>query len=310
MANVTKNHPARQNSSSKKSNGVKRKKQKKDQTNDIVSRLWKEALPAMKTEFFNHQEKASPSLFKSQVLDTIKKRHAFLNAASRYGTPLYLLDEPALRANAQAFANALKQAFPQGNALYAFKSNDLPYLIHCLKEEGYGADVASEPELRLALALGFTRIIYTAPVKSTDALTLAITHQSKVILNIDNIEELERVLALKRKHYKENPLRISLRLALFANNSKWQKFGLALPQAIQAIKSIEAAKTCALVGFHFHKSWNYTSDEHCDAIKRLGTFLKNKVSPQIKKNLLYVDFGGGFLPPINLIPWQASTQAQ
>lgn len=72
-------------------------------------------------------------------------------AADRFGTPLYVLDEAEVRARAQAYRRAL----PHAEVLYAAKAFLCSAMADWVAEEGLGLDVCSAGELRLATAAGF-----------------------------------------------------------------------------------------------------------------------------------------------------------
>jgi diaminopimelate decarboxylase len=67
----------------------------------------------------------------------------------KHPTPFHIYDEKAIRENARA----LKQAFAWNlgfKEFFAVKATPNPYLLKILKQEGFGADCSSMPELMLA----------------------------------------------------------------------------------------------------------------------------------------------------------------
>lgn len=77
---------------------------------------------------------------------------ACLEAARRFGTPLYLYDMARLRADAAAVVSAFPDPWLR---LYALKANGLPGLLHGLPSLGFGASAVSGGELSLAARAGF-----------------------------------------------------------------------------------------------------------------------------------------------------------
>lgn len=137
--------------------------------------------------------------------------------------------------------NTFKQHLPDSEFFYAFKCNDLPYLIKTLKNIGYNADVASLFELKLALKLGFGKIIFTGPGKEDEELKLAIENSDKVILNIDNFDELERVIGLLKKK-KNSEINACIRLNPHDSvMEEWSKFGIELKELDRAVKKNKRA---------------------------------------------------------------------
>lgn len=92
-------------------------------------------------------------------------------AADRFGTPLYVLDEAEVRARAQAYRRAL----PHAEVLYAAKAFLCSAMADWVAEEGLGLDVCSAGELRLATAAGFPahRILLHGNAKTPEELRLA-----------------------------------------------------------------------------------------------------------------------------------------
>lgn len=76
--------------------------------------------------------------------------------AQRFGTPLYVVSEARLRANARAFRQAFESRWPEGSVrvLPAIKANYGLALRAILTQEGFGCDVFSAGELWAALHCG------------------------------------------------------------------------------------------------------------------------------------------------------------
>lgn len=74
--------------------------------------------------------------------------------ASEFGTPLYVIDEQGFRARCRRFVSALKESWPGGRIAFASKANSTLAVLQIAHEEGCLIDVASEGELRAALAAG------------------------------------------------------------------------------------------------------------------------------------------------------------
>lgn len=74
--------------------------------------------------------------------------------AQRYGTPLYVVDEAHFRARIRRYRQAFADAYPQTELVYASKANGTLALLAIAHQEGCAIDVASEGELRGAIAAG------------------------------------------------------------------------------------------------------------------------------------------------------------
>src|SRR5690348_12480301 len=75
--------------------------------------------------------------------------------AKEFGTPLYVLDEAALRERCQAFRRAFQGNYPDVSIAYAGKALMTVAVVRIMDEEGMHLDVASGGELFTALRAGF-----------------------------------------------------------------------------------------------------------------------------------------------------------
>src|SRR6266581_6519654 len=114
--------------------------------------------------------------------------------ARRYGTPLHVVDESAVRRNYRAFLGAFRLAYREVSVFYSYKTNCVPGVLGILHEEGCGAEVVSPYELWIATRLRVppSRIIYNGVNKSVDDLRGAIQHGVGLI-NVDSAGALHRL---------------------------------------------------------------------------------------------------------------------
>ncbi len=110
--------------------------------------------------------------------------------AEEVGTPFYCYSSAALLANYRSFATALSH-LPM-TICYALKANSNLAVIKTLADDGAGADVVSEGELRRALAAGVPaeRIVFSGVGKQRGEMAVALDagiHQ----INVESEAELE-----------------------------------------------------------------------------------------------------------------------
>lgn len=74
--------------------------------------------------------------------------------SDRFGTPLYVVSEEAIRLRIRAYRSAFHAAWPRSEISYASKANSTLAIIALAYQEGCGIDVASEGELRAAMLAG------------------------------------------------------------------------------------------------------------------------------------------------------------
>ncbi len=108
----------------------------------------------------------------------------------RFPTPFHIYDERGIRENARR----LKAAFawnPGFKEYFAVKAAPNPYLMKILKEEGFGSDCSSYPELLLSENVGVVGedIIFTS--NDTPAYEYAKAKELGAIINLDDITHIQ-----------------------------------------------------------------------------------------------------------------------
>lgn len=182
--------------------------------------------------------------------------------AELYGTPLYVIDEQIFRERAGRYRDALKQAYPRGQVLYAGKALLTTAIARLVQQEGLGLDVVSGGELYTAMQADFPpeRVYFHGNNKSeselVDALDAGVGH-----FVVDGVEELHVLAALARARHKV--ARVLLRItpgvetathAHVQTGQQDSKFGFPLAEGIALEGARVAARLegLALVGYHSH----------------------------------------------------------
>ncbi|MGE0268642.1 MAG: alanine racemase [Candidatus Omnitrophota bacterium] len=245
-----------------------------------------QAILEQKTPLMNPQELRR---FVSQYLDS---KEIYLEACEKFGSPLYLIDEPALVRKAREFRQAFEQHLPQVKAFYALKSNYHPFLIRTLVKEGYGIDVSSGRELEMALRQNAASMIFSGPGKTVPELELACDHDDKVTVLLDNFDELERLQQTASK--KKKKIRVGVRL-MIEEKGLWRKFGVPLRVLAEFFDKAAGCKNIDLCGLQFHASWNLDTTKQVAILRRLGKVLAALDKKMLKK-IQFVDIGGGYWP--------------
>jgi diaminopimelate decarboxylase len=181
-----------------------------------------------------------------------------LELAREFGTPAYIVAEDDLRARAREFVRALTAHHGgPGRVLFAAKAFPCTAVLRIFAEEGLGVDVASAGELHLALGAGFDpgRIVVHGNAKSLAELREAV--ERRLVVAIDNLDELERLGALAG----DGPQPVLLRVVpevqtdthhAVATGHADQKFGLTLAEAAEANDRLQAAGWADVRGVHVH----------------------------------------------------------
>lgn len=153
----------------------------------------------------------------------------------------------------------LTAAFPAGTLhSLAIKANPLVEVLRNAVARGAGLEAASIEEVHLALAAGCLpdRIVFDSPAKThaeiTEALALGIR------LNVDNLDELERVLGDARAAESSsivgvriNPLVAEGSIGITSVGGGRSRFGLPADVAIERLPEMFASSP-SLRGLHVH----------------------------------------------------------
>lgn len=117
--------------------------------------------------------------------------------ADAFGTPLYVLDEAHFRAKIRRFKAAVEAAHPNAAIAYASKANSTLAVLAIACQEGCLIDVASEGELRAALAAGVpaSHCHLHGNNKARRELAFAIDQGVSEIV-VDNFKEIETIAQL------------------------------------------------------------------------------------------------------------------
>ena len=133
--------------------------------------------------------------------------------AARFGTPLYVTSEAALRANVRAWRTALDEAWPHGptRVLVSLKANPTIALRRILDDEGAGCDVFGAYELEIALDAGTPAelISVNGSTKPEALIVRAIAAGAR--LTVDSVEELAAAAAAARRLERRAHVRLRLR---------------------------------------------------------------------------------------------------
>jgi diaminopimelate decarboxylase len=181
-----------------------------------------------------------------------------LELAREFGTPAYVVAEDDLRARAREFVRAMGTHHGgRARVLFAAKAFPCTAVLRIFAAEGLGVDVASAGELHLAKQAGFdpARIVVHGNAKSLAELRAAV--EQRLVVAIDNLDELDRLAALAA----DGPQPVLLRVvpevqtdthAAVATGHADQKFGLTLAEAVEAVDRLQAEGWADVRGIHAH----------------------------------------------------------
>jgi diaminopimelate decarboxylase len=133
--------------------------------------------------------------------------------AARFGTPLYVTSEAALRANVRAWRTALHDAWPHGatRVLVSLKANPTIALRRILNDEGAGCDVFGEHELEIALEAATPAELISVNGSTKPEALIVRAIRAGARLTVDSVEELAAAAAAARRLERRAHVRLRLR---------------------------------------------------------------------------------------------------
>lgn len=231
-------------------------------------------------------------------LDTVK-------LAEQYGTPLYVMDEEAIRDSVRRFKSSIDKYYGgQGMVFYASKAFSCLEMCRIMKEEGIGLDVVSIGELYTAVKAGFDceNIGFHGNNKTDEELRYALECGVGHII-VDNISELMRLEAMAKEMGVTAQIMFRIKPGIDAHTHDFvktgqidSKFGFALEtgEAYEAVKQAISCENVVLRGLHCHiGSQIFDIDPFEEAAKVMLGFIakiKNELGYEIKE----LNLGGGF----------------
>ena len=178
--------------------------------------------------------------------------------ASKFGTPLYVIDEEDFRSRARSF----RDAFAPADVYYAAKAFLSLATARWVAEEGLRLDVCSGGELAVALRAGFTPSLIGlhGNNKSVAELTRAVEVGVGHIV-VDSLVEIERLSEIASAARVRQPVLVRVTSGVEAHTHEYiatahedQKFGFSIAEgdALTAMKLVHSHDSLQLVGLHSH----------------------------------------------------------
>jgi diaminopimelate decarboxylase len=217
-----------------------------------------------------------------------------VDLAERYGTPLYVTDEEAVRQNYRRIRDAFRPYMPV-RVHFACKANWSLAILRILNQEGSHIDAVSVNEVDACLRAGFPagRILYTGVSVSTEELYQVASRG--VMINIDSLSELRRLAEMT------TDINVSLRVnpgvgaghhAHVVTGAKSTKFGIPLEQIVQAYD--EALELGFMpFGIHAHIGAGVQEVGPFTEVTEVLVSVANELEDKLGIKLKVIDIGGG-----------------
>lgn len=221
-------------------------------------------------------------------------REALEEIAALYPTPFHLYDEGAIRDNARAFYNAFSWAHGFIN-YFAVKACPNPFILRILKEEGFGVDCSSLPELILAEKTGFRgeEIMFTSndtpPQEFREAARLGAVINLDDIRHIDTLEQSAGIPDLVSFRYNPGDSRTG---NVIIGQPREAKYGLTRDQILEAYRIIRS-KGAKRFGLHTMVASNELENSYFVETARMLFELVAKIKRETGITIEFVNMGGG-----------------
>lgn len=217
----------------------------------------------------------------------------YLKVIKKEALPLYILDSSILRDRADKFKDSFNKVIQDTAFYFAVKSNNHLDVARTLLQSGFGLDVSSGLELKMALDLGARDIVFSGPGKTREELQMVVTNSDRVTLLIDSFGELNRLQEIAAANNKLVSAGVRLTTG---QETLWRKFGIPIDALPLFFEEAIKRPNVHFAGLQFHMSWNLTPDAQCNFIEMLGRRLAS-LPESCRKSIEFIDIGGGYWPP-------------
>lgn len=223
--------------------------------------------------------------------------------AAEFGTPLYVMDEAAIRANCRAYLTAFAARYPRNEICYASKAFLTLAMAALVAQEGLSMDVASLGELHVALEAGFPpeRLSLHGNNKSKAELQAALDAKVGHII-VDNFYELEMLAALVRGSSSRTNILIRATPGvdphthrLIRTGQADTKFGFNITDgsALAAVKQALALPELKFRGIHCHiGSQLLDAETHAEAVTIMVRLIES-IRDEAGATVDVLNIGGG-----------------
>ncbi len=220
---------------------------------------------------------------------------AVADIIKEFGSPVFVFSERKLRENIRNARRIFETRYPKVQFAWSYKTNYLNAICNVYHQEGSWAEVVSRFEYDKALQNGVPpdKILFNGPDKTDSDLELAAQNNSPI--HIDHLDELYRLIdiAAKMKNKPRVAIRVNMDTGVYP---MWDRFGFNYEngQAWDAINKIMATGKLNLTGLHTHiGTYMLSAEAYGVAAYKLADLAIN-IKNVHKKNLAYIDMGGGF----------------
>jgi len=226
-------------------------------------------------------------------------KEQILGMMEKHPTPFHIYDEAAIRENARRFKKAFS-ILPGFKEFFAVKATPNPFILKILKEEGFGADCSSYPELVLSEKAGITGEDIMFSSNDTPVNEYKKAKELGAIINLDDISHIEYL----EKNNAGLPSLICFRYNpgpakegnAIIGNPKDAKYGFTKEQLIEGY-NICKEKGVKRFGIHTMRVSNELKVENLIETARMMFELAIEIKNVTGIELEFINIGGGIGTP-------------
>jgi len=226
------------------------------------------------------------------------EKRAIKDIAEEIATPFYCYSQAAIIEAYESYVSALTNLDAQ--ICYALKANSNQSIIKLLADQGSGADVVSEGELRRALAAGIpaSKIVYSGVAKTRSEMLFALS-QNIFQFNVESENELHVLNEVACSVSKQAAIAFRINPDVDANTHakistgmSENKFGIPISKATEIYKLADSMQGIKVQGIDVHIGSQLTQLTPFDQTFRL---IREKVEELAGHGIIIkvIDVGGG-----------------
>jgi len=228
--------------------------------------------------------------------------------ADQFGTPLHVVNCDRLQTQASEFLRAFKQRYPgHVEAFFAAKCNSVCGVLQALKHVGFGAEVFTPFELRLArlAQMAGQEIIVNGAGKTRDFLAACVAADVKLVV-ADSLQEITLLHDIARTSSRCVDVLLRVNLGFVprdvnpgaATAGKKSMFGMEVNELSKAAEFCRNNQFVRFCGLHMHIGSNIRRAEDyrraCTRLCEVACRLYDTTGVSSR----YLDVGGGFGTPM------------
>ena len=212
----------------------------------------------------------------------------------KHPTPFHIYDEAGIRGNARQFKKAFS-ILPGFNEFFAVKALPNPFIMGILKEEGFGADCSSYPELLLAEKIGLQKENIMFSSNDTPATEYKKARDLGAIINLDDISHIPFLESaagfpdLICLRFNPGPARKG---NIIIGDPKEAKYGFTREQLFEGYRILQE-KGIKRFGLHTMVISNELNPDFFIETAKMMFELATEIKEKLGIKLEFVNLGGG-----------------